>query len=204
MPWHSDYNAKFLANPGQNDAEAYGVTIALATVPLNQAYFRIIGIHHLTGAENVGNHHVYLEVLDENGQRINGAFVGFVNNNLTGSVMIDKGDNEPGANIPMNSGDTFNVKASGLTSDEAKGFHTRHKDEEIGNTWGHHSYYVVFQRTPAGSEPDPIPDPTPGLLGWRDKLSSFDKNLVKFYQQNPNTLEAQLIVKLVDILNGKL
>lgn len=200
---HEAYNKSFLANPGQNDAGGYGIAVTLVTVPPDTVCFRIIGIHHLTGPENMGNHHVYCDVLDEEGKRINGAVIAFDNNGLIGSVTIDKPDNEPGANIPMNFGDTFNVKASGLASDEAKGFHTRHEDEEPGNTRGHHSFYVVWQRTLAGQDPDP--EPTPGLPGWEDKLTLWEQGLVRRYVKSKADLpEAQLIKKLVKVLNGEL
>lgn len=177
MNWHEFYNRRFIANPG-NDATKYGVTIAPATVSRGQVYYRIIGIRHLSGLENHMQHNVFCDVLDEQGKRLNGATLVVVNaNGKINHIRIDKPDNEAGANAPMHREDELElyVAADGRPSDHAKGFHIRHRDEESGTTWGHHSFYVVWQRVTAGhlppveeppieeEPPEPVegPDPTP-------------------------------------------
>lgn len=171
---HTDYNQRFITTPG-NDATKYGVGITLAQVARGQPYWRCIGIHHLTGLENHGQHNVFCDVLNEQGKRVSGAMLVVVNVNHTiNHIRIDKPDNEPGTNAPMHFGDTleFYVTVDGLPSDHAKGFHIRHEDEEAGTTRGHHSFYVVWQRVAAGGlppveeppieeEPDPMPTPGP-------------------------------------------
>jgi hypothetical protein len=206
MTWPADYNKQFLATPGQNNAAGYGVTVNLAAAQSGTQYWRIIGIVHLTGAQNMGNHHVYCDVLDKDGKRITGAKIAIKNfGQFVGYVTIDKPAEEAGANVPMNSGDTIDLYLPGLASDEAQGFHTRHADEEIGNTWGHHSFYVVWQRVTAGSEPGPgpQPDPTP-TPDWRKKMTGGELWFIKAQRRLKKTPEAELIDKLVRILDGEI
>lgn len=157
-----DYNRQFLEKvkrnePPFNNAAKYGVEIkelADTTVPLNsKQYWRVIGIHHLTGAENMGNHHVYADVLDGDGRRINQSRLVLNQGNAAPLyAVVDKPANEAGTNFPLWSSTRASVSVSyppnsPLPSETAAGIRTDHADEEIGNTWGHHSFYVVFQLT---------------------------------------------------------
>lgn len=165
---HTDYIRSFLMIPGQNGATKYGVAITPAAVARGQTYWRIIGIHHLTGPENHGQHNVFCDVLDEAGKRLYGTKLVVENINHTiNHVVIDKGENEPGTNAPMHWGDEleFYVATGGLASDHAKGFHIRHADEEPGTTRGHHSFYVVWQRAKAGQLPPVEEEPVEAPAG---------------------------------------
>lgn len=217
-----DYNKDFLADPGKIMPNArYGITVKLADTLPGQPYWRAIGIRHLNGDENRGNHHVYVDVLDEQGKRIKGARIGILNSNLPPVyAVIDKPDNEPGANAPMSSGDLLALYVHGEhPSEKAQGFRSTHPDEPPGNTWGHHSFYVVFQKTKEGSgptpepEPQPEPQPTPKpeptpepqpVPNWRSKLTPFKRAFLRELIKAGGTLEAQLAADLVDILDGKL
>lgn len=153
-----DYNRQFLTKvksqePIFNNAAKYGVTIkklSEISVPLGaKKYWRVVGVHHLTGAENRGNHHVYCDILDEDGVRINNSKLVLTQGNAAPVfAVVDKPANEAGTNFPMWSSTraTVAVKDS-LPSEAVSGLRSDHADEEIGNTWGHHSFYVVFQRT---------------------------------------------------------
>lgn len=161
------YNNQFLAHPGQLPDPKYGVSVTRRSPIGTQPTWRCIGIAHLTGAQNGGNHHVFLDVLDEKGQRINGARL-LVSNagKAPFPVTIDKLANEAGADVPMHWNDTFKIWVAGdHPSDEAHNFHIRHEDEGAGTTRGHHSFYVVFQRAAADSviEPEepPVEEPPP-------------------------------------------
>lgn len=163
---HTDYITQFLANPGYNDAGKYGVSIVpdKVTPTPGQNYWRVAGIHHLTGPENHGQHNVFCDVIDEQGKRLYGTKLVVLNaNNTINHVVIDKGENEPGTNAPMHWDDTleFYVATGGLPGDHAKGFHIRHEDEEAGTSRGHHSFYVVWQRVKVGATQPPDPDPIP-------------------------------------------
>lgn len=177
MPFnHEAYNQQFLTNPDQNNAAKYGVSITPTRPQFGQSFWRCIGIHHLTGSENAGNHHVYCDVLDEHGKRVSGARLMVINSGKAPfAVLIDKPLNEAGANIPMYWQDTLSIYLGGdIPSDQAQGFHIRHADEEPGTTRGHHSFYVVWQRQVVtvpdpGPDPEPEPEPQPG-----DWLTHFD------------------------------
>lgn len=157
-----DYNRQFLekvnrGEPIYNDAAKYNVgvkTLSDITVPLNaKQYWRVVGVHHLTGAENMGNHHVYCDVLDGTGRRINQSRLMLKQGTSPPLyAVVDKPANEAGTNFPMWSNTRADVSVaypvdSPLPSEAATGLRSDHADEEIGNTWGHHSFYVVFQLT---------------------------------------------------------
>ena len=112
--------------------------------------------------------HVFLDVLDEQGQRIRQAQIEWTwqGRKLTEPappVTIDKPDTEPGTNIPMNWAQTLSVTMKGEYSDTVTNLHTRHPDEgeQGGNTRGHHSFYVVFQRQSGDDTPPPVTEPPP-------------------------------------------
>lgn len=169
------YNALFLDTPGGNDATRYGAQIK-PLLPTDAQHFRCIGVHHLTPEENAGNHHIYLDVLDEQGQRIPQAQIEWT---WTGRRLeepappatIDKPDTEPGTNIPINWAQTISVMVMGQPGDSVHNLHTRHPDEgeNGGNTRGHHSFYVVFQRATAGTTP-PTPPPDADLVEKYNRL----------------------------------
>jgi hypothetical protein len=157
------YNQQFLEKvkhkePVYNDASAkYKVDIKFLSeidVPDDTTqYWRIIGIHHLTGAENMGNHHIYCDVLDEEGKRIDRARLVLRQADADPSfATVDKPVHEAGTNFPLWKADKANVTViwpedNPLPSEQAVDLSTGHPDEEVGNTLFHHSFYVVFQRT---------------------------------------------------------
>lgn len=153
-----DYNEQFLQKvkidePVYNDATRYGVEIkSLSNLDVSsdaETYWRVVGVHHLTGRENMGNHHIYVDVLDEDGNRIrNARLVLRQSDRAPVFAVVDKPANEPGTNFPMWASTRATVAVEGdLPSEAVAGLRTDHADEEIGNTWGHHSFYIVFQRT---------------------------------------------------------
>jgi hypothetical protein len=177
------YNEEFMGKvergePVYNDAAAkYKVDIKFLPeldVPEETThYWRVIGVHHLTGAENMGNHHIYAEVLDEEGKRINRArLVLFQANTSPVFAVIDKPANEAGTNFPLWKADKATVAVlwpedNPLPSEQATGLSTGHIDEEVGNTLFHHSFYVVFQRRRLPAEGEP----TGGHGGSKPELS---------------------------------
>jgi hypothetical protein len=130
-----------------NDAEAYGVRIVPATVSPGSQLWRVTRVHHLTPEENGGRHHIFLDVLDENKQRIMGSQLRVTWQGGEQLVTIEKPLTEPGGNFPMWKGQVCAVEAVGLPSDRVENLHTGHPDEAPGNTLFHHSFLVVFQRT---------------------------------------------------------
>ena len=147
--------------PAVNDAVAYGVRIEPAVVAAGQPYWRAARVHHLTPAENGGNHHIFLDVFDgvrcqgnPFGARIFGARLKVTWQDDEAIVTIEKPLGEPGINFPMWKSQLCSVQALGLPGDElpsdrVTGLHIRHPDEAPGNTWGHHSFAITFVRTKA-------------------------------------------------------
>jgi hypothetical protein len=163
-----------------NDAERYGVRIVPAQVAGGQLYWRAIGVRHLEPAENKGKHNLYAELLDEEGKRVRDAnaqlqrgWEGQRPDESSPLVRFDKGDNEPATNIPIDRNQKLWVRVTGdLPSDTVENLHTKHADEagpggELWNSIGHHSFYVVFQRTrqavatvpPVTKPAEPAPKP---------------------------------------------
>ena len=173
-----------------NDAQEYAVRIIPAAVAPDQLYWRVIGVRHLDPAENTGKHNLYAELLDEAGDRVRDPNVqlqrGWEGQRADESaplVRFDKGDNEPAANIPIDPNQKLWVSiASDLPSDKVENLHTKHADEpgpngELWNSIGHHSYYVIFQRTrhaaapvhaPSDDAEKPPVDTTPPLQAIED------------------------------------
>jgi len=179
------YNKQFLEKvkseePIYNNATKYGVqvkTLDDTGVPLEaKQYWRVIGVHHLTGAENMGNHHAYCDVVDADGKRIQSARVVLEQSNTAPLfAVVDKPPNEAGTNFPMWSNTRATVSVAWpadnpLPSEKVGVLRTDHPDEEVGNTWGHHSFYVVFQlatisktETTAPQQPKKPAEPPSGL-----------------------------------------
>ena len=180
-----NYNNQFVqavqtSGQSYNDAANYGVQVnPVPNFGNARQYWRVVGVHHLTGDENRGNHHVYADVLDENGRRINGSRLELLQGGSNPLyAVVDKPPNEAGTNFPMwsNTRGTLAVKWPGdgpLPSESVGILRSDFADEGSGNTWGHHSFYVVFQRTPVAavtqpqptppSEPEPPPPTTPSM-----------------------------------------
>jgi hypothetical protein len=190
-----DYNNSFLEKVKQdeavlNNATRYGVQIRPVSDPTAQKYWRVVGVHHLTGSENMGNHHVYIDVLDEEGRRINGSRLVLAQDGAAPLyAVVDKPANEAGTNFPMWSNTRATVAVQdALPSEAVTGLRSDHADEEVGNTWGHHSFYLVFQRTskPAETEtgPDggtaqtPVEDTTPSGPSLEETIATAGQPLI--------------------------
>lgn len=176
--------------PPINQAADYGVNVVKA--PTGPAW-RCIGIFHLAPQENRGRHNVFVEVLDENGNRDRSPVVNWTwyMDAPTQTVRLDKPDNEPAADIPVEKSYTvtLRVNGDGLDSDSVGGIHTRHADEAEGNTYGHHSFYVIFQRQHSDviAPPEKPVEPPPTGIATAALLAQIDR-----LQHELTTLEAML------------
>ena len=191
MSFHKQYNQTFLNDPTETAKEtnliaggSYGVRIVRAAgVNQGEQHWRVIGIHHLTPEENRGNHHVYLEALDAQGNRVRQPVVevewgweGMQGHENPSPARLDKTDAEPGADIAIDrTSQRVWVQVKGAKSDRVENLHTNHgweklpNSDENGSYEGHHSFYVVFQQTTKSGDkqPDPIngeTDTDPALL----------------------------------------
>jgi len=104
--------------------------------------WRCVHVHKLAVEESQGNHNVYIDVIDETGQRIAHPNV-TVSFGWTGSAtqttVFEKPEWEPGANFMLTAGENAWC-AIGNDSDIVNGL--------LGEA-GHTSYYVVFQKQSA-------------------------------------------------------
>lgn len=181
---HMHYNRTFIAAAQKgflpnNNATQHGVEVSRSSIPSDWVW-RTIGVHKLTGVENNGNHHVYCEVLDSNGLRVHLAKLTLKEHDgKLLNAMIDKPENEPGTNFPLWSDQGVSVwvdhpfNDNRIPSDVVSGIHYGWPDDQTGNTWGHHSYYVVFQAMRGSVAPKPpivIPPTTPDqpAVTWFD------------------------------------
>jgi len=149
--WFKDQIADALAGGTINTAVAYGVEIQPAQVEKGEQYWKVIKVHHLSPVENHGNHNVYVDLLDKDGNRIYGAKARATWQGGQGEVTIDKPENEPGTNFPLWKHQVCTAEGLGLPSDKVVNLHSGHPDEAGPPAWGntlfHHSFYVIFQRT---------------------------------------------------------
>ncbi|HHY56737.1 MAG TPA: cyclic nucleotide-binding domain-containing protein [Chloroflexi bacterium] len=123
-----------------------GVTIEDAQVAPGQQYWRLIEVRWEDEVQAAGKHHIYVDVLDENGQRIVGqpVTVFWGDGNYT-AALEDKPAPDLGFNYMMYaSGYAYNVKVEGLPSDILRGAGMG----DIANRFKgiHVAYYLVFQR----------------------------------------------------------
>lgn len=156
-----------------NDAIAYGVTVATADVPVGATFWRAVRVHHLTPDENHGNHHIFLDALDESGHRVQGAQARVTWEGCEQVVTVDKPADEPGTNFPMWKWQVCAVTMLGLPSDRVANLHTGHPDEPpgMGNTLFHHSFQVDFQRSVKGSISPPAQSMISGIVSNGEGLT---------------------------------
>lgn len=196
----SQYSRTFLNRSGAdplNDAASLGVRVIPADVVPGQMYWQIIGVHHLTPEENKGKHNLFAEIVDANGQRVREpalqlqwSWEGQQPGEASPAKAFDKPDSEPAASLDLYGGQHVRatVAGDGCPSDALENVHTNHPDEHGpgGETWnsvGHHSFYVVFQRTKKAATPVvtnggegatdgtiPTTLPVVGRIRVRDKL----------------------------------
>ena len=133
--------------------------------------WRCVHVHRLAVEESQGNHNVYIDVIDETGQRIAHPNV-TVSFGWTGSTtqttIFEKPEWEPGANFMLTAGENAWCAISG--------------DSDIVNSLlgeaGHTSYYIIFQRQSVGEvtaphQPNTVIVPMDVILDIRMKLKAL-------------------------------
>ncbi len=161
-----------------NDAEAYGVEIIPAAVEPGQVYWKVIRVHHLTPEENNGRHHIFLDAVDEEGNRLYGSLFTISWDGGSDTVTIEKEPPEPGANFPMWKWQVCSVEGMGAPSDRVINLHTAHPDEGPGNTLFHHSFAITYLRTVAAEAETPAYSSIRGRVpgGGGHTLALIDEN----------------------------
>ncbi len=168
-----------------NDAVSYGVSVQMPeNLVIGETYWAVTKVHHLTPDENNGNHHVFLDVLDGEGQRKLGARVQVENSyhNVVIAVVDKPMPNLYGADVAMYGHETTppNYRTvrviDSFKSSVVCGIHPAHAGEykadgSLGSSLFHHSFSIVFE--PKVYLPAEPPTPPKGLseteardLGW--------------------------------------
>lgn len=203
MTWYKDYNVQAMTHFNKygfalNQAHRYWSEVGNDELPqplikpvdgLNDGdeYIAIIGLFHLTGGENGNNHHLFIDLIDEQGDRIYDhtpplwLYYGWAGmtteqERAIAPVRIDKPGSEPGANTGLTWGQVLNgFHINNVATDRFEGVHVRYGDDETGNRRGHHSHYIVLQKRvfrssvppeePEPEPPEPKPEPIPEVVG---------------------------------------
>ncbi|MCL4830055.1 MAG: cyclic nucleotide-binding domain-containing protein [Caldilinea sp.] len=125
---------------------ALGVSIEDAPVEPGQPYWRLIEVRWEDEVQSAGKHHIYVDVMDENGNRIVGQPVTvFWGDGSYTAALEDKPAPDYGFNYQMYAaGYAYNVKVEGLPSDVLRGAGMG----DLANRFHgiHTSYYLVYQR----------------------------------------------------------
>lgn len=125
---------------------ALGVSIEDAPVEPGQSYWRLIEVRWEDEIQSAGKHHIYVDVLDENGNRIVGQPVTvFWGDGSYTAALEDKPAPDLGFNYQMYaSGFAYNVKVEGLPSDVLRGAGMGDIENRFRGI--HTSYYLIYQR----------------------------------------------------------
>jgi CRP-like cAMP-binding protein len=124
-----------------------GITVDEAQVAPGQPYWRLIEGRWADEGESSGKHHIFVDVLDENGKRVVGQTVTVFwgDGNMSAGVE-DKPAPEFGYNFQMYAaGYAYSTKVEGLPSDVVKGAGMGSIEARFKGI--HTSYYFVFQRS---------------------------------------------------------
>lgn len=148
--------------------DAPGVSYSSTTNP-----YAVALIAHLPGELNRGNHHVFVDVLGEDGQpmqnppllKIGYTWEGRRDEEHADPVALDKGPNDPAAgNVVIYKGMNMVLWLQNtplIVSDIVSGLQTETPDADpaTGNSRYHNSYYIVFRKRISVTPPLPTPQP---------------------------------------------
>lgn len=177
-------NKRFLTafNQPVNLAAQYGVSIIQAQAA---TAWRCIGVYHLPPQENNGRHNVFVEVLNEDGYRTALPRIAWTwwMDAPTQYVKLDKPANEPACDIPISRGATVTLRVDGLgiPSDSVGNLRATHPDEAVGNTMGHHSFYVVFQLQRSAVVTPPVEPEKPQSLTLEQRVERNEDEIRKLW-----------------------
>ena len=159
---------RLLEKPDNSLAANWNITPTTATYK-----WRCVHIHKLADNENQGNHNVYVDLIDEAGQRIahpaEKLYFGW-SGSETHSTEFEKPEWEPGANFMLTAGENAWCHF-GTGSDIV--------NDLLGEA-GHTSYYIVFQRqnsdvVTAPHQPNTVIVPMDVILDVEDKLRKLQE-----------------------------
>jgi hypothetical protein len=213
---HVAYRNRWLADPDNefnNDHAVYGVEIHRMNGP---RVWRVLGVHHLTPSENQGKHNIYVDVVGEDNQRYRGVdipikiaytWIGRKANEANPDQPLDKPDNEPNGNVPLYAGMNTQVWIDGvLPSDTVFRLRSDLPEEkgpngEIWNSFGHHSFYILFKLGSSLVVP-PIDPPTDN--GTSTEIQRIKAELTDFKMalQADHTINMNKLDKILKSIGG--
>jgi hypothetical protein len=178
-----------------NQARAYGVRVLPATA-LGQRYWRVVEVRHLAPAENRGKRNVFVDVVDEAGNRINDPTLrigwrweGQRADEQSPPARLDKPQGEPAGDIPLNPNQKLTIWIIGryLVSDAVEGLHSMHPDEYApdgfkGNYTAHHSFYVRFALAQPATTEEPSTEEPPAKPDLQTQIDALAARLLKVEQ----------------------
>ena len=180
---HMSYRLRWLAdpdNPSNNDAGQFGVEIHRMN---NGTTWRVLGVHHLTPSENQSKHNVYVDIVGSSHQAsIGWTWIGRKADEANPNKPLDKPNNEPNGNVDLYPSMNAQVWINDLNmSDRVFGLRTdlpegKGPNGEIWNSYGHHSFYILFKLTETIMSPV-INDASTELQRVRKELSSLRAQL---------------------------
>lgn len=204
---HVTYRNRWLANPDNefnNDAAVFGVEIHRMN---GGRVWKCLGVHHLTPDENRGKHNIYVDVVGEDNQRYSGegmpitigwTWMGRKADEANPNQPLDKPANEPNGNVVLNPGMNAQVWISdlgmsdrvfGLRSDLPEG---KGPNGEIWNSYGHHSFYILFKLGASVATP---PIELPPDNGTSTELQRLRSELTDFKM----TLQADYVINMAKL-----
>lgn len=126
------------------DMVKFGVTMEPPEmIAVGDTYWKIVGVEHISD-QRPGAHHVFVEALDSNGNKLRGVSVVFELWDALYSKTLDKNLDEYGVDWPMWRGNFVSVYMEGHPSDRVYGLNGE-RGAWNGGDWFHHSWLVVFQ-----------------------------------------------------------
>ena len=157
----------------RNEARHYGVVIVPALVlPPSTHYWKAVLVRKLGVGENGGRHAVFVDVFDENGKPCRGrsdilvawGWEGQRADERAAPKHLDKPEGEPMAVIDLypRAKTWVQLISDSVPCERVQGITSALADEGPDVTYGHHSFYVRYQKVAHQIEfkPPVIPDTT--------------------------------------------
>ena len=143
------------------DLSHFGAAIHTVSAGAGTVCWKLVEARHADpNREFGGDQHVYIEALDENGQKLRGVQAQVEQGDQVHTATLDKSQHEPGTNWPLWKGTRVFVSMLGAPSERVGPLHTEMSAYKEGD-WHHHTWYLVFQRQLADGAPIVEPEPVP-------------------------------------------
>jgi hypothetical protein len=142
------------------DLSHFGASVQRAGVAAGTTYWKLIEARHADpNREFGGDQHVYIEALDEQGNKLRNVQAQIEAGSEVHHPTLDKNLQEPGTNWPLWRGSQVFVSMRDAASDRVGPLHTEMGAYKGGDLF-HHTWYLVFQRARADGQPvEELPAP---------------------------------------------